>query len=300
VEGLSRPITLCGPPEELDPSPCLRPGEVSLDSRFVLLDRAGLLRFRDDLPAGDLSALAREPRLVVPVVVAGRTLATLDWELRFEQPEDAIFDAAGTSTDGVPLRVRLERAGRDRLVYAVSERGQRYVAVVENGRAAAFHVVSRGAAGGSGLDGNAGSDGFAGQAGSSASCPSSGGSDGSRGGDGSPGGPGSSGGSGGAGGNILVEVACRGRACDELMAIAQRSIRSVGGPGGPGGVGGRGGSGGPGGSGGAGTSCTDADGNVTSLSGGSSGSSGLDGSRGSDGLQGSDGAPGHVELRVVE
>jgi len=299
VDSLSRPVTLCGPPEELDPSPCLRPAEVAVNSRFVLLDHGGLLRFRDDLSAGDLVELAHAPRLAVPIAVAGTAMARLDWELRFELRGDAVFPAAG-GQDDFHLRVRLERGGLDRLIYAVTEQGQPHVAVVEGAQAAAFRVISRGAPGGSGMEGSTGTDGSPGTPGSDASCPSSSGSDGGHGGEGSPGGVGGPGGSGGDGGNIRVEVACQRGGCDQLLAIARQSIVSLGGPGGVGGRGGRGGSGGPGGIGGSGAICSGAEGSVTGLSGGMPGVPGFDGTPGADGAPGSDGAPGHVELWIVD
>jgi hypothetical protein len=219
---------------------------------------------------------------------------------RLERPERFVFDTPSTRPELFQMRVRLERAAQSRLVYTISEDGRSYQVMVEPADAATFQVVSRGAAGTAGLDGSAGLDGASGLAGSDASCPSTNGTDGVRGGDGETGGPGGAGASGGDGGNILVDVVCPGGACDELVAVARRSVISEGGPGGAGGGGGRGGDGGPGGRGGNGTVCLDSDGNLSALSGGLDGPPGFDGTRGWDGLPGSPGAAGHVEIRLVE
>jgi hypothetical protein len=300
LAGLSRPVTLCAPPAELDPSPCLLPRDLSLGGPFAVLDDRGLLHFRDDLPAAVMVELARDPHLLVPIALAGRTVATLEWGLHFERPRDLILMAAPYPS-GVHLRVRLEPSGPSRLTYAVSEGTRRYLAVIEREDASAFHVVSRGVTGSNGHDGSAGTDGLSGMTGMDASCPSSAGSDGGRGGDGSDGSSGSDGGDGGRGGDLLIELACRRGACDDLPALARLSIVSRGGPGGSGGSGGRAGSGGRGGAGGAGATCNDADrGDTTSLAAGRAGSNGSDGRRGSDGATGREGPAGAVEVRTVE
>ncbi|MEA2697243.1 MAG: hypothetical protein QOI66_1514, partial [Myxococcales bacterium] len=277
LEGISRPVTVCAPPKELDPSPCLQPQDVALDSAVAFMDGNGLMRFRDGIRAGELIALAGAERLTVPVTAAGKPVATLDWPLRFESPKDLTFAATAARPDDWHLRVRLERSNAGRLIYAVTQADRQSIVVVESADAGAFHVISQGARGRDGSDGAPGSDGRSGQSGWSASCPSSSGSDGERGSDGSDGGPGGDGGDGSNGGNILIEVACGEGTCLDLSALAAKAIVSRGGAGGHGGQGGRGGSGGRGGAGGSGTTCTDSEGNTSSLSGGFDGTSGFDG-----------------------
>jgi hypothetical protein len=300
LEGFSRPVTLCAPPRELDPSPCLPAEAVTLGSPLVSLDRDGLLHFREALPTAEALPLAKAEQVKAPITVAARPLATLQWDLRFEATVPLFFEAPESPPAGVHLRIRVERAGDARVIYTVTDGPRRSFTVVEKADLASFRLISRGRPGATGNDGTRGTDGLMGSPGSSASCPASNGSDGGRGGDGGPGGDGGSGWAGGKGGNIVVELACRSGACDELQAIARHTIISEGGPGGPGGAGGPGGTGGPGGAGGNGTSCTDAEGNSSSLSGGLPGASGSNGDRGRDGLSGGNGAPGRVEVTVVE
>jgi hypothetical protein len=297
LEGLSRSVTVCAPPRELDPTPCLQARDIALSSPFVWLDRDGILHPREELSGRDAVALARAERLVVPIEVAGRPLATLIWDVRFERHDDLVLDAPTNPRGAFHLRVRLEQSG-ERLIYDVATVDRRYLAVVEAADVRPFHVISRGRAGLSGGDGSSGSDGSRGATGSDASCPSWDASNGDRGGDGSRGSPGSDGGPGGDGGNILVVVSCAGGSCDDLPAVARRTIVSQGGPGGRGGRGGGGGQGGPGGWGGRSTSCTDAHGHVRHLSSGSTGSRGRDGSSGSDGFTGPNGSSGRVEVVI--
>ncbi|HEY2899187.1 MAG TPA: hypothetical protein VGL59_01330 [Polyangia bacterium] len=300
LEGIARPVTVCAPPNDLDPSPCLQPQDVALDSPFAFMDGDGLIRFRDNLRAGELIALAGAERLTVPVTVAAKPVATLDWSLRFEAPADLIFDAPTARTDDWHLRARLERSSAGRLVYVVTQANRQSTVVVESVDAGAFHIVSQGARGFDGSDGEPGSNGWDGLAGQDASCPSSNGSDGGNGSDGSNGAPGGDGGDGSNGGNVLVDVACPDRACADLAALAAKTIISRGGAGGHGGHGGRGGSGGRGAFGGHGTTCTDSEGNTSWLSAGFDGTSGAIGRNGPDGRPGKDGAPGRVLVRAGE
>jgi hypothetical protein len=299
VAGLSRPVTLCAPASDLDPEPCLLPGDIAMNSPLAWRDRDGGVHLIEQISAHQVVELARGgTALSLPVAIAGRTLTTLDWPLRFARPHDLVLASSTDGGDGPSLSVQIE-ARADRLIYTVDDGGRVLLAVAERSAARAFRIVSRGGSGGAGSDGFSGSDGSDGTTGSSASCPSWSGGSGGDGSDGSRGGDGGSGGNGGDGGDIEVTVRCEDGACSDLVAQLRDAIRSEGGPGGPGGRGGRGGHGGRGGSGGSGTSCTDDKGNTTSLSGGSDGRSGSDGSNGSDGSSGSDGKAGQVQFRTT-
>jgi hypothetical protein len=297
LAGMPRPVTLCAPPEDLDPSPCLSPAEVRVGNPRVMLGRTGVLHFLDGLTGREMVQLARaSTTFSVPVSVGGVAAEPLVWPLQFEAPRPLVLEGG----DGPAVNVRVERTLAGRVVYRVDDRRQTRWVVVEPAHAAQFQIVSAGSTGFSGTSGSSGSDGSTGSSGSSASCPSSAGGDGGPGGDGSSGGDGSPGGRGGRGGDIHVEVICNPDSCRELMALVARTVESRGGRGGPGGSGGSGGRGGSGGSGGSGTTCWDNDGSLYSLSGGSSGRSGSDGSSGSSGPPGPDGEPGRVTIVVVD
>jgi len=298
LDGIEDPITVCAPPDELDPTPCVQARDVSAESRVAQLDPDGSLRFVDQLTpsvAAELAETAR--RLSVPIAVGGRAVTALDWALRFETPNDLTIRGRRAGEDAPDLRVLVSRLETGRLLYDVVGGDRPHQAVIERAEAERFHVISKGADGAQGSDGFSGRDGSTGSSGTSASCPSSQGGNGGRGEDGSNGEDGDSGGAGGRGGDILVEVTDRGAGSDDLLALVRRTVLSVGGSGGAGGSGGRGGRGGSGGSGGSGTTCFDSDGHVTVLSGGSTGLSGSDGRSGSSGSPGSRGAAGKVTIR---
>jgi hypothetical protein len=297
VVGLSAPLTVCAPAEELDVTPCLAAGDVRVDPSLATIDGRGVLHFADFIGESAAVDLAhRGRRLVLPFTVRGLRVASLEWSLRFEAPKDLVLAGGEAGAPGPDLDVRVDGRDPTRVVYSASDGRRRLQAVVEREDASSFHVVSRGGAGYRGADGSPGSSGFSGSSGSSASCPSTPGSDGSRGQDGSPGGDGGPGGPGGAGGDIRVSVLAEAGSRDGLLDVLRTVIRSEGGPGGAGGSGGGGGSGGRGGSGGTGTTCTDSDGHFTSLPGGADGASGSDGARGADGANGPPGRPGKVTI----
>ena len=301
LDGIDEPVTLCGPAELLDPSPCLTPRDVSVDSRVTDFDGDGVLRFAEQLTPPEAEALAESGRRVsVPIAVGGRTLTTLDWDLRFEAPRDLVLEGRSSGADGPGLRVRVTWLETNRLVYDVEGGPHPYHAIVERADAEHFHVISRGADGSRGSDGSSGRDGLTGSSGTNAMCPSTAGGNGARGEDGSAGENGGNGERGGRGGDIVIEVVRHGAAPDALPLLVRRAVLSEGGAGGQGGSGGSGGRGGQGGSGGMGTTCIDSDGHVSSLSGGSSGLSGSDGRSGFSGSPGASGSPGRVTLRVVE
>ena len=299
LEGVDGQVTLCDSPEALNPDPCVPPSAVTLDSSLAYLEPDGSIRFVDHLSAHDAVALATTgDRLVVPILMRGQRVTTLEWQLRFETPHDLVFAGGGLGGSGPDLHVQLEMLSHGRLSYAISRGSRQYVAIVERDHASDFHVITRGSEGERGRDGSAGSDGQSGMTGTSASCPSFAAGDGGRGGDGGAGENGGAGGSGGNGGNVVVDIVARGAAADDLVALVRRAVLSRGGAGGPGGSGGNGGRGGAGGSAGAGTTCVDSDGKTTFLSGGQQGFSGTDGRSGFNGLPGSDGQGGRITVHV--
>jgi hypothetical protein len=301
VEGIDHPLALCAPAEELDVSPCVSAADVTLDSRFVSLEGDGTLRFLDRLAPDDAAALANSARrLVVPIIVNGRRLAALDWDLQFETPKDLVPDTRGRAGAGPDLRVRVEALNTGRLSYAVSDGRREYQAIIERPQAGAFHVISRGEDGGVGSDGASGRDGLTGLMGNNASCPATDGTNGGFGWNGTAGEDGGTGRPGGRGGDVVVEVAPRVGSPDELLAVLRGAILSRGGSGGAGGSGGRGGRGGTGGSGGQGATCIDSHGKVSTLSSGAPGLSGSDGRSGSPGSTGAEGRAGTITVRVVE
>jgi len=298
MAGLSRPVTLCAPPQELDVSPCLAAGDVQLLSTLARVDDAGVVRLVESISESEAVALAGRRSLLVPIAVAGGPVATLEWRLAFRTPDDLELVGAEPAGEGPGLDVRVEVREPERLVYSVTAAGHQYQAVVEWAQAGAFRVISRGGRGRAGASGSSGTRGSSGLDGRSASCPSSSGQDGSRGGRGGRGGTGDDGGPGGRGREIRVTVSADEAVRARVLGVLQPTFLSQGGPGGEGGAGGGGGSGGRGGSGGSGTTCFKSDGSAKRLSGGTSGSSGLEGSSGSAGSPGPAGAPGRVTVQA--
>ena len=299
VDGLTRPITLCGAARELDPTPCLLPGDVAIDSPLVWRDPDGGVHFVDDITESQAVELARNDRLALPIAIAGAPLAAIELPLAFAAHDVVVYDAATASGDGPALQVDVEQRGA-RLIYQITSGQTVRRAVVERAALRELTIVSRGRAGSDGSDGSAGGDGSAGSDGAAASCPSSDGGNGGDGGDGDNGADGGSGGNGGNGGTIHVTVRCDDGECQALVAALREVIRSEGGAAGSGGRGGAGGRGGHGGSAGGGTSCTDDAGHTTQLSSGFAGRSGSDGRAGSDGASGASGAPGTIEITPVK
>ncbi|HEX4450264.1 MAG TPA: hypothetical protein VH143_05290 [Kofleriaceae bacterium] len=283
LDGISRPITVCGAAKDLDPSPCIAPGELSSSNMFVELD-GGKLRVADELAASALLPLAEQTTFAVGVQIGKGPAASFAWGLHFERPDDLVFAGAGNGGRGPDLIVRVADPNADRVSYDVDEGGRDYLAFVERSDVASYRVGSRG---GAGYDGASGSSGTSGSSGGECQ----------NGGDGGPGGDGDDGGNGGNGGNVAVQMSCRAGAtdCTQLEALVQDTIVSIGGDGGRGGMGGAGGAGGAGGSSRAPTTHTDSDGNtVVDDPGCSGGSSGSTGTSGMDGRGGTPGRPGSV------
>ena len=65
--GISRPVTLCGPKHDLDPSPCVAVDDVTLDNPFAYLDKGGAFHFRDNVTLPEIVALAPSEYFVLPV-----------------------------------------------------------------------------------------------------------------------------------------------------------------------------------------------------------------------------------------
>jgi hypothetical protein len=292
VQGFSEPLTLCGAPRDLDPTPCVAATDVEVGSPLARLDESGTLHLREDDLAATAMDLARETQLEVPLRIGGAQLAVLNWPLRFKKPEDLLFQATASGARGPNLDVWVSRTAAGRFVYRVEGGSGTILAAVEPEDVAAFHVVSRGADGQSGLNGASGLAGSTGMDGISAMCPGSPGGSGTRGSDGGRGGDGQDGGPGGDGGDLLVH------APQDVVAAGflQNALRSEGGRGGSGGAGGSGGRGGSGGSGGIGATCTDSNGQLAIVAGGGPGPSGSDGPSGMPGSDGRAGRPGRIRI----
>ncbi len=298
--GLSRPVTLCAPAEELDPSPCVAVEDVTLDNPVTYLDKDGAFHFVDNLPMHDAVNLAQlRDRFLLPVSVGGKRLLSFAWHLYYERPEDLVLAGPTPGSSGPNLNVYADHRDPNRFIFTVAGPNGSLLAVVENPDAAAFHIVSAGARGFTGQAGYVGQSVAPGTSGMSASCPGMSGGNGSPGGPGGNGGPGGPGGPGGDGGDVQVELACGRAPCRDAVALLQSTVLSAAGPGGSGGPGGPGGAGGQGGAGGSGTSCTNADGTSTYLSGGSPGYNGPSGMNGPNGPPGQPGRPGRVSVRVA-
>ena len=232
VSGVSRPVTICAPKKELDPTPCIDAASVRIGNPVAYLDKGGVFRFVDRISMRDAVALTSlRDRFELPIDVAGKPLASFVWPFHYERPASVVLGGAVSGSDGPHLLVKIDHRDPSRYVFDVETGKGGYLAVVEAYDAKAFVVASRGA------------QGFGGSAGSSGSSGSSGGEC-SNGGDGGPGGPGGDGGPGGNGGDVDVEIACSGESCNDALAFARTNVASLGGLGGSGGPGGSGGSGG--------------------------------------------------------
>lgn len=283
VEGVSRPVTLCDPARQLDPTPCISPDVVNGESALVSIDKRGVLRFADELPISAVLSSLRN-RLTLPIRILGKPLFTFDWPFVVERPQDLILSGSEPGDSGPSLKVLVDLQYPAYSLFTVSTASAVYAVVVENRDVAAFHIVSRGTPGIAGSDGARGWDGNHG-----GECQ--------NGSNGSSGGPGGAGGLGGNGGEILVEVKCGQAPCEQAVAMLPRTILSTPGPGGPGGRGGVGGRGGWGGPARLASTHTDSDGNtVTDDPGCSAGMSGSSGANGFDGENGAPGRPGQVRF----
>ncbi len=284
LKGISHPVTLCGRDKDLDPSPCIVAGDLSLGNPLTKLDANGVVKVDDSLPITALLPLAAEDGFAVSVRILGQPAATLTWPLRFELPEPLTFHGGGNGGHGPNLTVHVADTRVGRLTFDVNADGRDYIAIIEGANLPDYKIASIGGAGASGSDGLTGSSG----------------SDGStcgNGGDGGRGGDGGNGGDGGDGGDIAVQLSCTSASCGRMPALLAGMIVSAGGPGGAGGSGGAGGVGGSGGNGQSPTTHTDSEGNtVVDDPGCSAGSSGSNGASGSDGSPGSDGHAGRVSF----
>jgi hypothetical protein len=300
VQGISRPISLCGPKDAYDPSPCLPSSFVELTNPFVLLEQDGTMRFRENVREVDAFAIgAASERLNIPVVVGGKTFGTISWALHFLHPKDMIFAPKASGALGPTLTVDADNHLSPRVLYRIGSPMGEYLAVLEVADTPTFHVLAAGGEGYAGTDGARGPAGQDGMNGSSASCGGGGGTNGSDGGPGGRGGDGTEGGPGGHGGRVVVNIHCDAGSCGNLSRMLAEGIRAPGGKGGRGGAAGPGGRGGRGGSGGASASCTRQDGSVYTVAGGTSGSDGSAGPPGTAGRHGAPGLEGQVMVRTL-
>lgn len=188
LAGLSRPVTVCGRPADLDPTPCFAALEVR-PAGLATVDDRGVLRLVDRVERDVLLSWADRPALELPLEV-GSSRTVIPLPLRFRPPGELVVAGDAPGADGPRLRVAVTRGERGRLSVAVTGAGERRHVVVEAEDAGALRVVSRGAPGApgpAGLDGASGLDGTPGAAGA---CGRPGGAGGS-------GSPGANGGNGG-------------------------------------------------------------------------------------------------------
>lgn len=275
VKGRSSPITVCGD-EPFDPTPCLSPALLSVDSPLFQPLGHGRFEFTGEMSAAFSESLASADLLRVPVELDGQTMGWLSWGLRFERGEDLEYVAENVAETGPALSVAvMQYPLSKRYVFSVNDGRSERRRVVEGEDLAQFRVVSRGGRGPSGFDGANGIEGAAG-----AQCQ--------NGAAGSPGQPGGNGRQGGRGGDVAIQLSCLEATCSEaLLSLLTEAIVSEGG------VGGRGGSGGAGGRGGAGGPAqVDSDGRTVC----SAGASGADGPDGADGSRGPPGERGTVQF----
>ncbi len=288
VQGVSRPVTLCGPPRELDPTPCIAIEDVKLENPVAYVDQGSAFHFVDRLAMNDAVRLAeKRDRFELPISVGGHPLLVLNWWLRYERPENLVINGEAPAGRGPDVTVVADHRDPARFLFTVSDGVRRYLAVTEASDAAAFRIISRGGPGYPGSPGSPGSQGSSG-----GECQS--------GGNGGNGGPGGDGGPGCAGGDLRVQLLCGDADCAGPLGVLQKTVYSDGGQGGPGGPGGAGGAGGSGGSGRSESSHTDLNGNrVVDDSGCSGGTGGSAGARGQDGFSGRPGRAGSTHFDVV-
>jgi hypothetical protein len=291
VEGLPEPITVCGDANDLDPRPCLAPGELVVAAGPGRTDPgAGALVLKPELPLAELVALAaKSSELEVQLRLAGQ-IVPVRWPLRFLPPADMVFSAARGRGPDLTVKVQAS-AGGPVVVRALPAGGTERIAIVERADLPAYRIVSRGASGEPGAAGRDGRDGEDGADGTDINCSISRGlpmpgTPGTNGGDGEPG---SAGGRGGNGGAVRIQLTCAAVDCAQLAPLLRAAARSEPGPGGPGGAGGKPGLGGRGGQFG---HCTDRASALTSAS------DGRPGAGGARGPSGAAGVAGAIELQV--
>ncbi|MBI5481353.1 MAG: hypothetical protein HY906_21015, partial [Deltaproteobacteria bacterium] len=188
LRGVSLPVTLCGPPRELDPTPCVLASEVKLRNPTAYLDEDGAFHFNEHVTTQHALLLAQGGAdFHLPITLAGKVLVDLRWPLWFERPADLVFVGQVPGATGPNLVVGADNRFPPRVIYSVAAGGITYVVVVESADAAGFHVDSRGSPGYPGEPGNPGHAGARGVDGTGASCPSSPGTSGGAGGSGGPG-----------------------------------------------------------------------------------------------------------------
>ena len=105
VQNFSQPVSLCGPPKSLDPTPCIADSEVELGNPTAYLERGGKFRFVDQITMQDVLNLAQlGDRFVLPIRVGGLPLVSLDWQLYYERPKDFFLPGDSAGQDGPKVR----------------------------------------------------------------------------------------------------------------------------------------------------------------------------------------------------
>src|SRR5690606_14181818 len=165
VEGIEEPITICAPPDALDPTPCLAPTELVPRVPIVYVDEQGLLHFVEKVTSRDAMRLVyNTPNLPLPFEIRGSEVLTIEWPVVFERPPSLVFPRASGSVRP-DLAVVLERRYPPRLFFEVAAPSGTYVGVVEANDVDAFVIASRGGDGSGGSTGANGSPGTNGTAG---------------------------------------------------------------------------------------------------------------------------------------
>ncbi len=296
VPGFARPVSVCAPPEALDPSPCIDPAEMGLGVDFVTQGQDGRFHFAERVPIDTVLDLARGgDSLALPILFRGGEVARTAWALRFRTDGALVFQP-GYGAPGPRVEVSVDATGANVIVAASSGGAPRY-AVVEPEALDAFRVLAAGGSGSPGQDGPAGAGGRDGESGRNASCPNTAATAGQAGGPGGNGGAGGPGGDGGPGGVLVVRGLCKPEDCAQMQQTLEATMRAPGGAAGPGGRGGAGGAGGRGGRGGSAATCGEGDEQVE-LPAGQDGADGVDGAPGPDGPDGRPGGPGRVQITV--
>ncbi|HEY6878563.1 MAG TPA: hypothetical protein VI299_11125, partial [Polyangiales bacterium] len=106
VKGVDSSVTLCGPANGFDVTPCIDSARVEVGGPVAVLDGEGGLHMRDDLTSSELAdLLVQGSQLTVPVLLGVTQLAVFRWPMRVQPPDDVTF------TNGEPLRATVERFG---------------------------------------------------------------------------------------------------------------------------------------------------------------------------------------------